>query len=359
MGNVVADRVSIAMAVFAWTITFFCLRLLRRGSTWTNDPLVIYFSFFGGLFATGMTLQIHAIYSAVDALTLPNFSRLVSYLIIALAFFLIVNGIYRHSAVITPREVDHLQWFMGYTILTFVVLLALYSKYIVYLHGLADPSEPVSLPHLLFMETLYLHGMVSTGLAGVVYPRQFRIAMTRSARLRMFAAVVLVVLVFSTFSEKLLLSIFVYANLPLQLGLLKVAYSLGTGLSGFLLLLLFLPTRFYQIMFWPLKTILGWITYKHLSKVAQKAASYCPVTMDLQHPSLWEFVHDPELYIYRVFINIQDHKVILNDAIAHDAITNPLIGPALIFQSELLKIDDKDNNFLGLIQKYQRLGARL
>ncbi len=355
----ISDPITVMIALIMWFFTAYWIKKVRINGKWSDNKMSYYALAFMAFFAASMTLDIKEIYPYLDTATLPNLSRFVSYILTTLSFYSLVYGLYRYTAIVSPEERKRMGWFPVYTGLSLIAFAVLYLGFMVHYRDLEDLSVPTSLPHLLFMGTVYLYMCVASAMAAILYWRQARAARQMGLRLRLLTTAGLGLSVLSTYFVKTWISVLIYTGQARQPEALMAFYSMSIGACAILLVFVFLPSRVYQKFLQPVLLSLDWIGYNILILMSKKTAEFCPEAAPIPEISKERFTEHQMLYRHKAYASLQDHKLILKNSLDLNTVPQQLRPKAQAFYQLLGQVDDsKDTNDEVLIPQYQKLGIQ-
>lgn len=356
-----SDLIALLTATVVGGIAAFRFPNIWRSRAWATDRMAFMIWTFLLFLALGMTLQVPPVFMALDARVLPNLGRLMSYILISLAFYFLSAGLYRYSNVLSSPEKSRFTWFTLITLLVQPAFVVLYGLHIHRLPQLVDPSNPVSAGHLLFMEILYLYIFMAITLVGYATWRQFQAALRSSFQRRLFMNLILVIVTLVGLAAKIPGSILMYLGQALALTeILRLVFASSIALAAILLVLIFLPTKFYKRLLSRLLLHYGWITYWRLQAVLNEAAGYCPedMRMKIQPVDRSQFVLDPRIYLDDVIYSLEDQKVILRDALEQNQVSGDQVTRAMRLSLFLQSQEDIHGDPYRLGRRCTRIGAK-
>lgn len=354
--------VQLVLFMTAWLAVIVRLRFMDWKNVRKNDSIALNIWLMMFLFAIGLTFCVDFI-ASFDRYIANNFSRWVAYCTFLLAVH--YGTVASLAAVELPEAKRLIRRLWALIVVALLALLLIYIFYLSRLPNFIYFQTPQSLPEALLKLIVHACEIIEIVLLAKVYLAYLPLETSPVMRLRVVVITICSLAVgLSSLTIILVIAGYFWEPLAIQ-GLVNLS-ELSTTSCMILLIAALVNNKTYVQLILLYKGLQDWRSFRDLKSLVDRLLLLCPVIgLPPENPAFWQFLGNPEYYLYRTIITILDSKAMLSDFLAETR--QPSVFPPweddlmqeALYMNAALQAANPSNDFTDIVNTYRHISRNL
>ncbi len=354
--------VELSICIMAWILTISRMKTIHWQDVRKDGGIALHVWLMMMFFSITSVFLIKKFDDFFDAYTLNNLDRLISYssLLMGLTF----GAMAAIDAVGKPSDLVIGRWLWRTLFATIIALVVIYSVFLSRLSNI-NSFVPQSLPEVLFMVITFALGTLLSATVSRVYLTYLPSETAQIMRIRSILIVASGFIVCGYFIVKIIIAGGYFWPVLASQGLINLSWIFMIS-TVFLYSSFLLSNKMYARVMVISRNIQNWMIFQDLRYIREGLLRLFPEAVPpVTEPSFWEFMLNPEYYLYRAVITIMDGKTMLNDLLCEGALhSEPPLWEGDMLQEvirvkQALQSISSSDDFWEIVGEYRKAGRSL